>query len=115
MRYAKPTLRDSFFGWLGVSAPAPEPDPGEQLQCIRERMLDELCDCYPAGGVELSRRIRLTRDVAGLWYHRVSLMQVLSPIRGEAHSGAVLAEITQLFEGLLPAGMVCPGPVARRH
>jgi hypothetical protein len=106
MRYAKPTLRDSFFGWLGVSQPTPALDVRERQQQIRQRMIEALLAEATAGSGQLATQINGALDVDALWYQRTNLMQALSRIRGEEYARSVLAEITELFEGLLPAGML---------
>ena len=57
MRYGKPTLRNSFFGWLGAAVQAVGPDANERTMHIRKRMLDELLTEPSAGASRLTRRI----------------------------------------------------------
>jgi hypothetical protein len=123
MRYSKNTLRDSFFGWLGVAAPQPPLQPQQQqhaeagLKLIRRRMLQALMTGGPFGASDLCGRLVTAQDVQALWYQRTDLMQVLCRSQGEAQARAVLSDITRLFEGLLPAAMMLSasnqGP--RRH
>lgn len=113
MRMAKPTLRDSFFGWLGVSAAPSGPDPRQRQQLIRERMLHELMRDAQASASRLAGRISVAHDVETLWYLRSELMQTLCRARGEAGARAAITQITELFEGLLPSSMM-PGQRPRR-
>jgi hypothetical protein len=115
MRYSKPTLRDSFFGWLGVSMPPAAADAQEGLKRIRERMMDELIVGPTVGAAGLIRRILRAEDALALWYCRGELMQALSQRQGETAARAVVADLTRLFDGLLPAGLIPSGQGSRRR
>lgn len=115
MRIGKPSLRDSFFGWLGVSAPAEQPDAQHRTRQIRARMLDELTQATDGAMTGLARQIASAEDAQSLWYCRSALMQALSHLRSEAVATATLSELTPLFEGLVPAALTTGGPRHRRH
>ncbi len=106
MRYGKPTLRDSFFGWLGVGAPKATPDARVRILNIRDHMLGELAQGPATTGAALARQIRYATDAQALWHCRGDLMQALSRWRGEAAATATLMELTRLFDGLVPPGMM---------
>lgn len=102
MRWAKPGLRNSFFGWLGKS-----PDPSahaEQLEEIRAAMLHTFHTQAAGEHAELLHRLRFSRDIAGLWYARSALMQAISASHGEAQARRELVALTELFEGAEPGG-----------
>jgi hypothetical protein len=115
MRLSKPTLRNSFFGWMGAAAPSPAVEATASLQGIRERMLGELLRGPAPGHPGLTRRIFRAQDAQTLWYCRSELMQVLARARGEAEAAAAVAELTPLFRGLLPEGILSTGGVMRRR
>lgn len=72
---------------------------------IRQAMLDCLeeagCTAFPM----IERRVRLARDVEGLWYLRGDMMAALSTMQGESVARKKINELTTLFEGLLPRGL----------
>ena len=113
MRLTKPTLRDSFFGWLMPSAAVV--DPKNRADEIRELMLEELLGESGSGFGALASRIHAARDVEALWYQRTALMQALSHRRGEAHARATLDAITARFDGVLPRTMTASAAPAWRH
>ena len=116
MRQAKPSLRQSFFGWLESVSPSPAPDKARRVAAIRERMLREVMATSSAEGAFLVRRIATADDVQGLWYARADLMQAVGPVRGEARARELLAELTAMFDGLMPASvMASAGRPSRRH
>lgn len=114
MRLAKPSLRDSFFGWLGVPAAPQDEDVRERQREIRERMVTELMDHPQVGANRLIARIHAAQDIEELWYHRPELMMALCRARGESDAAAALSEITELFDGLMPASMMRSGPRKER-
>lgn len=113
MRYGKPTLRNSFFGWLGVADPGQSPAPAPaaaEVQagtlCLREHMLALLPRNLDDPGVAgLACRLRRAPDALSLWYCRSELMQLLCLYRGEAGARAGIDGLAPLFKGLVPAGM----------
>lgn len=115
MRSGKPTLRDSFFVWLGKPVPPDAADTQETLQQIRDRMMDALIDDPSAAAARLMGRILHADDALALWYCRSDLMQALSHRLGEATARAVVADITGLFDGLVPPSMLSARPGLRRR
>ena len=115
MRIGKPSLRDSFFGWLGGAASPERTDAQRRTHRIRERMLRELLQGASGGVSVLSRQIAVAPDAQTLWYCRSELMQALSNRCGEAAAAATLAELTPLFQGLVPASLMPGGAGGRRR
>ena len=115
MRIGKPSLRDSFFGWLGGAASPERSDAQRRTHRIRERMLRELMQGRAGGVSVLARQIAMAADAQTLWYFRSELMQALSRRRGEAAAAATLAELTPLFHGLVPASLMPGGAGPRRR
>jgi hypothetical protein len=87
---------------------------GERFQHVRQRMLDELATPAQQNATRLACRITAARDALTLWHCRTDLMQALCPLRGESAARAVLADITRMFEGLLPVAMTAPSLAGRR-
>lgn len=119
MRHSKPTLRNSFFGWLGGAEPTAAPDTPERTQqriaVLRARMFRELGQGSVAGTSALMHRILCAQDGLALWYCRSELMQALSRWRGESDAAATVAALTPLFKGLVPDGMLPTGSGMRRR
>jgi hypothetical protein len=110
------TLPSSLWGLLGDfagRAPVRVKHARERRERIRERMLAELLAVPAAGYGPLATSIRGAADIDALWYQRTSLMQALCREHGEAAAGEVMAEITDLFNGLLPRGMIASGRPGR--
>jgi hypothetical protein len=77
-----------------------------RLEAIRQFMMDCLKDV--AFGNELRHvrsRVLYGSDIQTLWYVRSDIMNLLSSTHGEAYAHAQLALITEMFRGLLPAGL----------
>jgi hypothetical protein len=99
MRWAKTTLRNSFFGWLGHAAPAVPP---EKLDSLRKAMLDALGDDVGEAHTALERKLLFAKDIGELWYSRPELMNALAARVGEARARETLFGVTRLFDGLKP-------------
>ncbi|MBP6851733.1 MAG: hypothetical protein KA164_09030 [Rhodoferax sp.] len=99
MRWAKTTLRNSFFGWLGHTAPAVPP---EKLDAVRKAMLDALGDDGTEGHAALERRLLFAKDIGELWYARPDLMNAVAARVGEARAREALVAVTRQFDGLRP-------------
>lgn len=99
MRWAKTSLRNSFFGW---KADKPVAESTDDLETIRNAMLQALMQAHGAhhGGIE--RRVLFARDLDELWYARPDLMTALAASRGESVARDQLAGITALFEARMP-------------
>jgi len=99
MRWAKTSLRNSFFGWFGHDTPAA---PAERIEAIRRAMLDALEQSDNPDHVALERKLLFAKDIAELWYARPELMNAIAARCGEAQARESLAAITSLFEQLRP-------------
>lgn len=99
MRWAKTTLRNSFFGWMGHAAPAVPP---ERLDAVRKAMLDALAHEAGEGHTGLERKLLFAKDIGELWYARPELMNAVAARVGEARARDTLAGVTRLFDGLKP-------------
>lgn len=85
-----------------------------RIEDIRQAMLDSLgeegCSSYP----HIERRVLFAPDLQGLWYLRADIMVALSSLQGERAASLQIRQITGMFEGLLPKGMVSrPGALRR--
>ncbi len=95
MRWAKTSLRNSFFGWL---AHQPAAQPSERLEEIRRAML-ALLEQSPVGdNSAVERKVLFAHDIDALWYLRIDLMTTLSEARGESVARTCLADITRMFD-----------------
>ena len=86
------------------------------VQDIREKMLDSLRDltsthvlCIVVG------RVRCAPHIHALWYLRSDVMTLLAGQYGESAAREQLRVITEMFRGLLPAGMGSRPSPLRRH
>lgn len=97
----------SMQGLLGW--PAPESRDAEDaysIEDIRQAMLEALgkegCANYP----HIERRVLFAPDLQGLWYLRSDVMVAISSLRGELVASQRIRQITAMFDGLLPPGML---------
>tara|TARA_B100001250_G_scaffold79688_1_gene65463 strand:+ start:580 stop:921 length:342 start_codon:yes stop_codon:yes gene_type:complete len=103
----------SMQGLLG-RPPIDEHPSSFRIEDIRQAMLDSLgeegCTSYP----HIERRVLFAPDLQGLWYLRADMMVALSSLQGERVASQKIRQITHMFEGLLPKGMVSrPGSIHR--
>ena len=103
----------SMQGLLG-RPPIDENHSSFRIEDIRQAMLDSLgeegCTSYP----HIERRVLFAPDLQGLWYLRADMMVALSSLQGERVASQKIRQITYMFEGLLPKGMVSrPGSIHR--
>lgn len=63
---------------------------------------DEVCRSFP----QIERRVLFAEDLQGLWYLRGDIMAAISSLQGESVASQKIRQITRMFEGLLPKGMV---------
>lgn len=103
----------SMQGLLGLSVP----DEGRgafRIEDIRQAMLDTLGDDGCANYPHIERRVLFAPDLQGLWYLRTDIMVAISSLRGEVVASQRVRQITSMFDGLLPKGMMTrPGTVRR--
>jgi hypothetical protein len=99
MRWAKTSLRNSFFGWLGHGTPAA---PAERVEAVRKAMLEALEQSSDAQSIALERKLLFAKDIGELWYARPDLMNAVAARVGETLARECLSGITALFDGLQP-------------
>lgn len=99
MRWAKTSLRNSFFGWL---ANEPVAESNDDLETIRKAMLQTLEQDSDGVNSAIERKLLFAHDIDQLWYARPDLMNALAASKGEAAASTSLAEITLLFETRVP-------------
>lgn len=103
----------SMQGLLGFSA-ADDSRTTFRIEDIRQAMLDSLGDEGCASYPHIERRVLFAPDLQGLWYLRSDVMVAISSLRGEGVASQRIRQITRMFEGLLPKGMVSrPGGLSR--
>jgi len=101
MRWAKTSLRNSFFGWIGKdAATVPEPNTED----IRHAMLHALEQAQCGSKTALRRKILFASSTEELWYARPDLMNAIAAEYGEAAARDRLEKITELFDGVRPGG-----------
>ncbi len=105
MRWLKPNLRSSIYGLLGNPLPPSESVLETGTEDIRESMLSVLGESGPKHFPHITRRIRYASDIQALWYLRGDLMAALATVHGEMAARQRVAEVTQMFQGLLPNGL----------
>jgi hypothetical protein len=112
------TVRSEISGHQDTSAisgfaPVVEQGRYERVERIRSLMMGCLDPNLNSAHLRLSRRLHFASDVQALWYLRGDLMAVLSELTDERHARDQIKQITLLFEGLVPEGML--GRVAYAH
>jgi hypothetical protein len=100
-------IASTLRAWLhGASTPEDSGfiDRAARLEDIRKIMMAAASETgdHPA----LLRRMRFAADITALWYLRSDLMAVLCDSLGELAARARLKIITQMFDGLVPAGFM---------
>ena len=114
MRWISPDLITGMHSFLGSLSTRGAPQSELTIESIREAMLDALgvtgANQYPV----IQLRISYANDVQDLWYLRGDIMAALASLEGEGPARTKLAEISDLFRGLLPRGMNSrPSPLSR--
>lgn len=94
----------SFLSKLGLGGNDAE-RVVQRLEKIRAAMLDTLgedgAQKYPA----VVRRVFHSKDAQALWYARGELMAALADLHGERVAHEMMAEVSTLFDGLLPKSL----------
>ena len=87
-----------------------------RIKHIRQAMLDSLCGLGESHQhARVWARVLYAPDLQALWYLRSDVMTLLSHLLGESVAHARLANITFLFNGLLPAAQKSrPTPLMSR-
>ncbi len=105
MRMNKHSIRNSIYAILSGSLPSTvAAEQEERMEAIRETMLQQLLETerdYP----QVTRRVRHATDTQALWYLRGEAMMALSALHGELEARHRMADITKLFQGLLPRSL----------
>ncbi len=102
MRWLKPNLRSSIYGFLGNPAPPSESTLESGTEEIRELMLAALGEGGAKNFPQITRRLRYANDIQALWYLRGDLMASLASMHGEMAAREKIATITAQFKGLMP-------------
>ncbi len=95
MRWAKTSLRNSFFGWM---AHQPEAEPSARLEDIRKAMLQLLEQSPDGRNSAVERKVLFAHDLDELWYVRPDLMTAIAAARGESVARTCLEDITRMFD-----------------
>lgn len=113
MRWAKTSLRNSFFGWM---ANEPVAQANDDLEAIRKVMLQALEQNQDGLNSTIERKLLFALDIDQLWYVRPELMTAIAASRGEAIAKQSLADVTRQFEKCAPDRFKPKGrPVIRRR
>lgn len=101
MRQQKPSLRNSFFAWLGVAeAEATEVD----IETVRSAMVELLRVHGDERYTRLAYSVLHTTSLETLWYARPTMMQMISAHRDERFAREAIDRITKLFKNYRPGG-----------
>lgn len=97
------------------SEAAPDTHIESCVQDIRDRMLDALHGATPGHGLAIVvGKVRCAPHIQALWYLRTDIMTLLAGQYGEAAAREELRVISDMFRGLLPAGLGSrPSPLGR--
>jgi hypothetical protein len=87
--------------------------PELTLNTIRHAMLEALgamgASTYPV----IQLRVSYANEIQDLWYLRGDVMSALAEIEGEANAKTKMTQISNMFRGLLPQGMISrPSPLS---
>src|SRR6185369_5993603 len=77
----------------------------DKVEDIREAMLDLLGESGTKLFPQTTRRLRFAPALTDLWHLRPNLMAALVAIHGEDEARLRTANITLMFDGLLPRGL----------
>lgn len=99
MRWAKTSLRNSFFGW---KAHEPVVGSNDDLEAIRKVMLQALEQNQDGLNSTIERKLLFAKDIDQLWHVRPELMTAIAASRGESIANRCLADITHQFEERAP-------------
>lgn len=96
----------TLHGMLAGSGRHPAPKARAYgLEEIRQAMLDRMgeegCTEFP----HVERRILFASDIQGLWYLRPDVLMVISSVYGERAAQETVADLSDMFEGLLPKSL----------
>ena len=106
MSWLQSKLRSSFSALLGGAAHPPTVlEARTSLEEVRQTMLELAGADSSERALKLARRIHHAMDIQSLWFLRGELMALLARSRGEAAALEQLAELSDLFQGLLPHGL----------
>ena len=113
MSWKKSKFASSLMS-LFQEAPA-DPRVESCIEDIREAMLESLRDAAPSDELAMAvGRLRCAPHVRALWYLRSDIMTLLADRDGEVRARARVAQITDMFQGLLPPGHSSrPSPLNR--
>ena len=112
----KPSLSESFMGWLmGEDKTTEDMSSEAKVIEVRLRIIKTLKQRGLAEDALLLRRVARAPALEDLWYLRPDIMQTLSALHGEAKArGIMTADITPLFAGSLPAQLLTQNRVRRK-
>ncbi len=108
MRWFKPNLRGSIYGifWSGPpQAEAATLIEEIDMEVVRHEMLALLDDAQGERVATVRRRITYAGEIQGLWFLRGELMAVLANSHGETVARGRIAQVSELFDGLVPEGL----------
>lgn len=82
------------------------------LNHIRDAMLDCLRRAGSNVHQSVERRITYANNLQDLWYLRGDVMAAIATMDGEAAARKKIAQISDMFKGLLPKGLTTrPSPL----
>lgn len=89
-------------------------DLEDQLEAIRQAMLDSLAGTGVVPSGQIERCILFACDAESLWYLRPELLREIATLRGEAAARRHIDRISAMFTGLLPGALnMCRPALAR--
>jgi hypothetical protein len=112
MRWNSSNLMTGMQSLLGNFMSQSSSRAETSIESIRQAMLDTLGASGASRFPVVQLRVSYANEIQDLWYLRGDLMAVLSTIEGEATARTKLANISDMFRGLLPKGMTSrPSPL----
>ena len=102
MSWKRSRFASSLMSLWGEAAPVPSAE--SRIKLIRQAMLDSLDELGESSHLtRVQARVLYATDIQALWYLRGDLMNLLADLNGESAAKAHLVQITNMFNGLLPA------------
>jgi hypothetical protein len=87
--------------------------PQRALVEIRAVMLQAIGPFVDPGVLALQRKLAFAHGFQDLWYLRGDVLAVIAVFQGETVAKAKMADITDMFKGYLPPGLVSrPSPLS---
>lgn len=115
MRLTSSNWMTGVHSLLKGSANAVGAEPEVKLGQIRRAMLNMVKESGSDKSMVLLRRVTYAHGFQDLWYLRGDVLAAVAAIHGELVARQKITQISNMFEGYLPAGLVSrPSPLSEQ-